>query len=455
MKRKSEVSGFERKVCIFGYALVPIFFIILYFLMTETYEDLYQSNLGAEMSVGGIVKDVYGYIPRLGEFYQRIAVHFMTPQLSFGMDMVFRLVTAAMASATIYLSAMFVMGRKLKLQYKDVIIYLGVMLILMVSMCSEAFTYRFSYVNNYILALLVTVGFLLLFRLKSKEAKWYKMLGSVLLGFAFGISTELAPVAFLILTMVWAIAGMVRKKVVWRDLWGKYRLQTIGVIGLVLGLIFFYLGGGMGARTNGGYAEVYEYVSLTNIFHDPIGTIYSLVRHLWYNIRYVFFAIPLMSVFIFVEATIFKKKNEYYLWWQVMLLLFCVLFIGATSLVAVHDDLYPRFMVPVFLAVVLAIMLFVRHVVEYTKVSDKSLKITSVVLSSLGVVLVVDMAFAFTVYNRKVAPMLEAIKYNPGNELVVDPIEGSYTMVPSPVFRLKQLPPFDWGPSMDYAKFGL
>ena len=255
--------------------------------------------------------------------------------------------------------------------------------------------------------------------------------------------------------MTWVIVGMIRKKIVLTDLWGKYRLQTVAVIGLLAGLAFFYLGGGMEARTSGGYADVYEYVSLSNLLHDPVGTMYVLVHHLWYNVRYIFFAIPLMGIFIFVETTIFKKKKNEYLWWQVLLLSFCVLFVGATALIAVHDDLYPRFMVPVFVAIILSIMLFVRHVIEYAKVSDKSLKVTSTVMVALGVMLVVDMTFAFAIYNKKVAPMLEAIEYNPGGDLIVNHIEESYTMMPSPVFSLKQLPPFDWGPSMDYAKFGL
>lgn len=454
-ERGRNKRSFERKICVLGYALVPLFFVVLYLLMTETYEDIRQSNIDATLSVGGIVDSVYHYIPRLGEFYQHLAVHYMTPQASFGPDLVFRLLTAAVASGTVYMSTVFVLGRKLKIQYEDVVIYLGIMLFMMISIFSEVFTYRFSYANNYVLGLFVTIGFLLLFRLKLSGNKWYKIFGGIVLGFAFGISTELAPVAFLILVGVYTVVKILKKEISWSDLWGKYRLQTFAVIGLVAGLAFFYLGGGMTARTDGGYAKVYEYVSLSGLLHNTVETVYTLVRHLWYNIRYVFFAIPLMTLFIFVEATLFKKEKAKYLWWQVLLFAFCVLFFGATTLIAVHDDLYPRFMVPVFIAIMLSTMLFIRHIVEYGKVSEKSLRVTSVVVVSLSVILTFDMAFAFISYNRTVAPALEAIHYNPGNELIIDQIEGNYTMVPSPIFSLKQLTPFDWGPSMDYAKFGL
>ncbi|RYC74950.1 DUF6056 family protein [Candidatus Nanosyncoccus alces] len=455
MIKRGELGKRERWLCIFGYALVPVFFVILYFLMTETYEDIMQGNSEALLSVGGIMNKIYHYIPRLGEFYQHIAVHSMTPQLSFGWDMVFRLITAAIASGVVYLSAVFVLGRRLRLQYKDVIVYLGVMLLIMVSIFSEAFTYRFSYANNYVLGLLVAVGFLALFRLGAAGDRWWKLLGVIVLGFAFGISTELAPVAFLILIGLWTLIKMIKKEVAWKDLWGKYKLQSFAVIGLVAGLAFFYLGGGMGARTGGGYAEVYEYVSLKGLLRAPVETLYTLAHHLWYNIRYIFFAIPLMLMYIFVEVALFKKEKVKYLRWQVLLFGFCVLFVGATSLIAVHDDLYPRFMVPMFIAILLATLLFVEHVIERAKLSEKVLKRSAVIMIILSGVLVVDMTFAFGLYHCQMASKLNAIEFNPGGDLVIAPVDGGYTMMPSPVFNLKQLPPFDWGPSAEYTKFGL
>ena len=454
MKKDTKKERIKKWLCICGYAIVPLFFVIMYFLMTETYEDIMQANSEAAMSVGGIINRIYRYIPRLGEFYQHIAVHYMTPQASFGLDLFFRLITAGIASGVVYFSAVFVLGRKLRLQYKDVLVYLGAMLFLMISIFSEAFTYRFSYANNYVLGLFVAVCFLVLFRLCFAGDRWWKILGAIVLGFAFGISTELAPVAFLILVGLWIVVMLVQKKVRWSDFWGKYRLQSFAVFGLVAGLAFFYLGGGMSARTGGGYADVYNYISPMELFRHPIETCYGLVHHVWYNLRYVFFAIPLMCIYLFVEATLFKKE-KIYLFWQGMLFAFCVLFIGATSLIEVHDDLYPRFMIPVFVAIVMATMLFVVHIIDYAKIRERTLRKSTIALVIIGWVMVADMAFAFTLYNRKVSSMLEAIHYNPGGELVIDPIEGSYKMIPSPIFNLKQLPPFDWGPSADYTKFGL
>ena len=433
---------------------MPLFFILLYFLMTETYEDVIQRNWGAGMTLGGIMDGVYNLLPRLGEFYQRIAMHYMTPQLSFGLDLLFRLLTAAIASGVIYFAAVFVVGRKMKFEYKDVIIYLGIMIFLMLSIFSGAFTYRFSFANNYVLGLFTAVCFIVLFRLRLLGDRWWKLLGAFVIGFAFGISTEIAPVACLILICVWFVVKMIRREISWRDLRGRYRLQTLAVLGLVAGLVFFYLGGGIGVRTSGWYADTYDYVSPIGIFSDPISTVFRLVQHVWYNVRYIFFAIPLMLGFIFVETTLFKKRNKDYLFWQVMLFVFCVLFVLATSLIAVHDDLYARFMVPVFIAINMATMLFVYHVLEYAKVSEKSLKVSAIVLVTVGVVLVIDMTFAFALYNRTMAPRLESVYDIIQADEASEYADGTM-MIPSPVFNLEQSSPYDWGSPSDYIKFGL
>ncbi len=451
---KNKKLTFEQRLCLFGYILIPLFFVILYFLMTETYEDIYQGSADAESSVGKIVHMIYNYLPRLGEFYQRIAVHFMTPQLSFGPDMLFRLITAGIATGTIYLSAIFALGRKLKLQYKDTLITLGILIILMISTFSEAFTYRFSYANNYAVGLFVAIAFLLPFRISIKNQKWWMLVVAAILGFCFGISTEIAPIAFLVIIGVWAFVQFIRKKVAIADLWGKYRIQTILVLGLVAGLAFFFLSGALNRRTGSGYAEVYDYVSPFGIFKTPLATGHALLRHVWYNLRYIFFAIPLMFMYVFVEKAVFKKNREN-IFWQIMSICFCILFVGATCVIAVHDDLYPRFMIPVFFAILCSTMIFIDDVIKVSKAETKTLKKATIATVAVGGVLVIDMTSAFAVYNVQVSDKLYAIHYVPGKELVMDPVVEDYYMRPSLVFRLKQLAPFDWGPAGSYTKFGV
>jgi hypothetical protein len=89
-----------------------------------------------------------------------------------------------------------------------------------------------------------------------------------------GISTEIVPIAFLVIIGIWALVQIIRKKITIADLWGKYRLQTVLVLGLIAGLIFFALSGGLARRTGSGYAEVYDYVSPFGILKTPLATGY-------------------------------------------------------------------------------------------------------------------------------------------------------------------------------------
>ena len=454
-------EGLNKAICICGYLLVPIFFVSLYFLMTKTYEDFAQGNTDAGQSIFVVLDHVYHYLPRLGEFCAWVSSRFMTPQLSFGLDMVFRIITAVASSGLIYLATMFALGRKLKLQYKDVAIYLGIMFFLMISPFSEVFMYRFNYVSNYIFALLVTVGVLLLFRLNIKTTKWLQILGSGLLGFLFGFSTEITPIAVLILLAIYVIYKLYKKELNFRNLWNKYRLQVFTVLGVLFGLIFFYSGAGVKAKIGMGanYANIYEYVALTQLFDNFWNTLYILLQHTWYNFRYIFFAVPLMLMYVLIEGTIFKKDQEgKYLFWQIILLGFSVLFIGTTSLIRVHDDLYARFMIPVFMAVILATALFISHVLNFEKILDSKLRITAIILIILNVIMIVDMSYAFVKYNRQVEGAINSIKFNQ-DELIVEldnDEKSKYDMQESPIFRFKQLSPFDWEPTQgfNYMKFG-
>jgi hypothetical protein len=101
-------------------------------------------------------------------------------------------------------------------------------------------------------------------------------------------------------------------------------------------------------------------------------------------------------------------------------------------------------------------MIFVDDVIKYSKAKPKVLKRTAIATVAVGGVLVIDMTTAFAIYNAKVADKLYVIHYVPGKELVMEPEVTDYYMRPSVVFRLKQLPPFDWGGSSNsHTKFGL
>ncbi|MDO4612094.1 MAG: hypothetical protein Q4B29_01370 [Candidatus Saccharibacteria bacterium] len=396
-----------------------------------------------------ILRDIYAYLPRVGEFFQRVAIHFMTPQLSFGSDMVFRLIIAALATGLVYFSAVLVLGRKLKLKYKDILVYLGVFVFLLISQARLVFVVSFNIVNNYALAMLLLVSVALIFRLGFKGDKWYKMVGVLGLGFLFGTSTEISPLAMLGMVMVFVIVQLARKKMAFRELFSKYRMQSLVILGTIFGLAFFYLGAGIGDRATGDYGVLFDYVSPMEIFSAPAATMTALLGHLVDNIQLLFFAVPLMLVYILLEFTIFKKeKDRNFRLWQCLLFVFCGLYIGASSVVSPPEYAYGRFMAPIYLSIGVASLMFIVRLVEYAKAEEKGLMIAALVLSGVAGLMFVDMGVAYLNYNLEMGKILYAIEYNPnGAELIVkDGYEefGKTEMDRSLIFSFRQVTPFHW-----------
>lgn len=448
-KIKTTTWNREKKICLLGFLIVPVFFVVLYFLMTFTYEDFFQKNAHLQATVPEILRDIYGYLPRIGEFFQRIAIHFMTPQLSFGLDMVFRLVIAGIATGLIYFSSVLVLGRKLKLCYRDVLVFLGIFSFLMISQARLVFVVSFNIVNNYALAMLLLVLVALVFRLKMMGGKWYKLFGVLILGFLFGTSTEISTIAVLAIVMICVIMQLLRKKIFFKDLFFKYRMQSMVVFGTILGLVFFYLGAGIGDRANGGYGELFNYVSPLGIFGEPLATIKALLGHLVDNIQLLFFAVPLMLVYILMEFMVFgKNKNTDFKIWQCILFIFCCLYMGGSSVVVPPDYAYGRFMAPIYLSIAVASLMFIVRLIEYARVKEKSLMVTMLVLIVIAGLMFADMGVAYLNYNLEMGKILYAIEYNPnGAELIVRDGYGEVgktEMERSLIFSFRQVTPFHW-----------
>ena len=451
--RKENKNKKQRLISIACFLIVPLFFTILYSMMFMSYEDIFQKNMSANSSLTETWEYVYNYIPRIGEFYQRTAVRYMTITPSFGLDIFFRLMDVFFSTTLIYACTYFVLGRRPTIKTKDTIIYLLFFVTLLLSKTGENFTYRFSYVNNYILATLISIAFLLPFRLNIKNAKIYHCVAFAIIGFLFGISTEVMPIAFLIIATIYAIIKIKKTKTSIIDFIKQYRLQFIEVAGLLAGLAFFYLGAGLGTRTNGGYAEAYNYIGLGMLFHNPALFIYRYISHFWYNIRYIALSIPLICFIIF-DLIKRQKANKSSLthktlFWVITIAIFNFLFICASSLIAVHDDIYPRLLMPVLLGDIAIVLLYANLIISKKEIATKLLRISSVVLLILCLGMTADMVLGFAYYHHSIGNDISKIQINGGETPDIELITTDVTMKSSPIFRFKQLTPFNW----DLPKF--
>lgn len=436
-------------ICFISYLIVPVFFVVLYLAMTMNYEDLYQREAYLDDSVGTVLDRIYHWLPRTGEIWQRLAVHLMTPQLSFGWDLVFRLAIAAMASGLVYLLTVFVLGRRPRLAYRDAFIFLGLFICLILLGTSEIFTFNFSYTHNYVISGLLMVAFALPYRLGLSSRHPAVLIGMLILGALLGLASEIIPVALLIIFAGFAIWQLVihpnLRSV--REFWRRYRLQIIGAIGLICGLIIYYLGVNLSSRTDGGYSVVYDYVSPLGIFSDPIITIGKLVRHFFYNIRGLHFAIILMAFIMLLEYVNYRQKREQRLALLVGCFVFCVLYVGATSILAMHDDIYVRLMAPVYITVYASVWLYAsRFLLSRAIFSERAARNFWIIATVVGVLMVGDLSYAMIRYNIKARPYLQDITVDEGFFPVFDSdlVHGAQDMSPSPLFQFQQSSPFHW-----------
>lgn len=451
--RKTERERKTTKIiCMACYIIVPVFFCILYLLMTTSYEDVLHHNWHAQSNTGNILAYVYHYLPRLGEFYQNLIMRFMDAQTTFGLGTIFRLLDVAICTALIYLLTVFTLKRRPRLAYHDALIYLEFFILFMIFETSEIFMYRFSYVHNYIPALLVAIGFLLPYRLKLHTAKPLALVGMILLGFLLGISNEVTPIAIVIILVALGIIHKVTARLTIKQFVKKYRLQLAGLIGVFLGFLFFYLGAGVEGRTSGTYGEVYEYLHLTELFQHPSYFIATFIDHFWYNLRYLTFALMLLLLLIFSAFIRHKQSKPNQLPLFLCILAFSVLFLGASSLIKLHDDIYTRFQFPVYVAIFLGLLVYLHEQLSQADVDLRVFtKISCVVCLGISILMTVDMTYAMLLYHIQIAPACG--KDAQSGQIIITEESIDPYMQSSPIFHFRQLTPANWGDSNIYMKY--
>lgn len=442
---------------------VLAFFVVTTLLMTMTGEDILHQNGTLNVGVLATIENVYGFLPRIGEFFQRLSIQFYDYQTeSLNGNVVWRLFDALLCFVLIYLVTMLSLGRRLRLELKDSLIFLTVFVMFVMSNHNEVFMMRFSYLHNYIpilLALSATAYVML--HMKGRDSVPRIMLG-VLVGVTLGASNEIAPIAFLMMALTYVVYQKVKHGVDFRVLLKKSKTKSALVVGVLVGLVFMLSSGSILSRGDSAYGVVYDYVSIFGVFGDSFYTIAKLVEHLIFNSRYLY--VPIIAMLMFLMAEVYltgtkgkKKKGEQsYVALQLSALGFVVLYMLATSQMSVLDDLYPRFMSPVFLAVVVSFMAFGSHLIDLLKPKTWQLAVALVVPFVITGAAIVDVAYGFGQARQDYGTKMDIIKGSQPDEVCVDKQEFE-RQSHSPLFQFTQFSPFeewtgDWGDARVFGK---
>ena len=290
------------------YAIPLIFFIICYFLIITSGEDIYQGANTTPDIIGDSIA-AFNYNARLSDMYAWSVINFFDYKYSFGIDTIFRLLDVAMGMGIIYLMTYFALGHKPRLKISDATWFLFCFVMIFLTPHGRTLYAGFSVVHNYLIITLSTLVFLLPFirlaRNQTTQNKAWFALYMLVVGFAFGFSSNLTPIAFLITYAIAKTYSVIKH----RSKINKW--EVTGVIGTLVGIsIQYLLGPGVASYINGDYSITYDYVSIGKMFSEPFASIVALAKHVIVNYGRVLLPLLLVFTVCFADYIIARKSKQ-------------------------------------------------------------------------------------------------------------------------------------------------
>lgn len=460
-KRINQSNVWVWVVCVLSAVLVMSFFLVVTLLMTMTGEDILHQNGTLEKGSWNMMVSVYGFLPRIGEFFQRFVIQFYDYQTSsLDANVFWRVIDAVLCFLLIWLATVLSVGRRLKVHLKDAFVFLMIFCLFILSSHNEIFTMRFSYLHNYvpILLAMVSVGYITFYLKDRPKNKLWPMMGLVA-GMLLGASNEVAPIAFLVIVLAYVVYKLTMDKASLRSIIRKSPTRSVLVLGVVVGLVFMLSSGAIASRGDSSYGDAYDYVSLFGVFSNTFYTIAKLLQHFIFNGRYLWLPILFMIAIILVEVYLARSKrsgDRSQVLVQSSLLAFVLLYLLASAQLSVLDDLYPRFMSPVFLAVVVSIMTFGSRLIDLIKPKPWQLGVALIIPMTIACVALVDLTYGFNKARNGYSVDLDAVSNSSDSSICVVKYQAERQYY-SPLFGFTSFSPFEewtsaFGSSEIYGK---
>lgn len=392
------------------YALPIIFFIISYFLLTTSGEDIWQGagNFRDELKISPIddAINAFNFNSRITDMYAWTVIDFFDYQFSFGPDIIFRIIDVMMSSITLYLATYIILGHKPKLLIKDALVFCAIFASFIITPFGRPFYHEFSMIHNYVplalSTLLFSIPYLNLIRNKTpKKHLALLTIGMLVLGLYFGMAATITPLAFLLTVVIYSIIK--HKSIKRPPLW-----FFTGIIGVVSGFLICWLAGsGVDHYTNPATAAAFDYLSLNDIFSSPTTAIPQLLWHEVYN-----FGIVLLPLFgITTICILFSNKRRQFFTKQFFeslpastkryILVFC-LFIIIHILGASLVKSPPRLLIPAYLAGII--------LVGYIFVPQINSKIAGTSIVIITTLILITHTFLLAKYHIQTSVILEELQ---------------------------------------------
>lgn len=414
------------------YAIPLAFFVVCYFLIITSGEDIYQGAHTTPDIIGDSIA-AFRHNARLSDMYAWSVINFFDYKYSFGIDTIFRLLDVAMGMGIIYLMTYFALSRRPRLKISDATWFLFCFVMIFLTPHGRTLYAGFSAIHNYLIITLSTLIFLLPFvRLIQgrhiPNGAWLKLC-MLVAGFIFGFSSNLTPIAFLITYAIARTCSIIRRRS------AICNWEVAGVAGVLIGVTIQYaLGPGVTSYINGDYSTTYDYISIGRIFSEPLTSTVSLAKHIIINygrvlsplllVFVVCFTIYLIARKIKQQRPIIRPTNKQ----DNAILSAGSLFTVVHIAIASQIEFPLRIILPAYIVGVICLAVLLRSMLNQLSKHVKSTFTFAMLL--LSIVVVVARFILAISYSQKILPVLEFIKNSSEQSLCISRESINSTTIP-------------------------
>lgn len=403
------------------YSLPIIFFMVSYFAITTSGEDIFQGagnyRNGVELDVARDAEEAFRHNGRLPDVYAWTVIDFFDYQFRFGPDVVFRLLDVVMATGIFYAISSVVLGRRPKMIIRDALIFDAAFVMIMLTQHGRVFYSGFSAIHNYMVAIFIMAVFcapyLMALRGRKMKTRWWMMITMLILGVIFGMSAAIPPIAFV-------VVGVVAMANEWRKNKKIVGWKICGMAGVLIGLfVSNVLGPSLDFYTsNGVYVTTYDYLAVGDLLTSPLAGMIKVLEHLVMNFGRVVIPIMIFGGLIVVlvkdARKIFGRK-----YWRDMnvgrrrTIMACGGFGIMCVLGAFQVNAPLRVLLPAYVAGILVVLLMFEPCVIKARI------LGWVIVIMAGGVVMTRLILAAN-YHMRMAMVLEEIKSTDDIEICID-----------------------------------
>lgn len=404
----------QKILSILLYSLPIVFFIVCYFLIITSGEDIFQGANTTPNVIGDSI-DAFHHSSRLADMYAWSVINFFDYSFQFGPDIIFRIIDVLAATGILYMMSYIVLQRRPRLNLKDAAIFNLSFLFLFLTQHGYTLYAGFSAIHNYLFISFFTLLFLIFYI----RDLWGRPVNPspifmLILGFVFGFASNVTSIVFLLSLVLYALYLKLKKqKLKIKEFVFSWRGASI--LGIIIALILIYVvGNGLSDyEATSDYIVTYDYLPLANVFSDPINSIERIFIHIGKNfgrfiLPFLVVGVPtIIAIFIYKRNNLLKRPS--FSTGDRNFIIASIIFIILHILVF-SQLIYPtRLVLPAYLLMVAVFLFVLFHFFTRFKYKRYFAYFTPLLII-LSLTLVVIRSFFAIDYRNKVLPILNEIK---------------------------------------------